>query len=289
MEAHGARMEWTTVRLVSLVRKNHWKCDDGIVYGTQRFSFSYSTSTYFSAQSHTDDAIRCLCSMQCARETCTCIVCCVNGLNLKWCLHGFRRHENELCKCLSRALLSIVADRRVHVVSLTALGRNVLCSLSHSIHCVSQCVAVHACLFWKKCNGEQLEWTIFVVYKHCHERVSLVQFDSPDLIGERVNDDDSELCEENQRRCICFYDLPLLTVFDSASTKSIFDILEGRCAHMGFVASSSFVMPLSSCLMSKLLLLFPLLPSFRLRSSSKELPIELDTLRFKPELSMSSV
>lgn len=83
--------------------------------------------------------------------------------------------------------------------------------------------------------------------------------------------------------------LPLLTVFDSASTKSIFDILEERRAHMAFVASSSFVMPLSSCLISKLLLLLPLFPSLRLRSSSKELPIELDTLRFEPELSLSSV
>lgn len=148
-----------------------------------------------------------------------------------------------------------------------------------------------------------MEWRFFVVRKYCFERVScfsLVQSDSHrtcsrQSIGYKgVSDDDDDddnvddSLSKSKEMCVCVLDLPLLTVFDSASTKSIFDILEERCAHMGFVASSSFIMMLSSCLISKLLLLLPLLPSLRLRSSSKELPIELDTLRFKPELSLSS-
>lgn len=106
---------------------------------------------------------------QCVRACETCVLCavlcCVNGSNLKWCLHVFMRHENELCKCLSRALSShamlytyALTMVRVRLVSLAAFGRNAIHSFSFSVHCVRVC----ACLFMfilRKCRRDWMEWT----------------------------------------------------------------------------------------------------------------------------------
>lgn len=66
-----------------------------------------------------------------------CVLCAVCEW-LKWCLHVFMRHENKLCKCLSRASVSI---GRVRLVSVMAFGRN---KQSHSFS---------LCLFWENAAG----------------------------------------------------------------------------------------------------------------------------------------
>lgn len=197
--------------------------------------------------------------------------------------------------------------------SVTAFGRRavnrfffLLFSFNFFFFCFFKSIvcAVPRCVYFEKMHMQELNGVDKVIYILCRVvRVQIllvnvcfsrirIQLCRRQRIGyKRVSGRRQQRwqCEWNEVKIKMKWDLPLLTVFDSASTKSIFDILEERCApHTEFVASSSFVMPLSSCLMSKLLLLLPLLPSLRLRSSSKELPIELDPLRFKPELSLSS-